>query len=235
MQNFYVPPEQFDDNTITITGDEYRHATRACRVRIGDIIGVTDGCGRRFEARITAIDSSILSAVTVNDISGRGEPTRHLTAALAVIKPSQFELAVEKCTELGVRCFLPVITRRTETRPERLNHDRLARIALEAAKQSGRSWVPVIEQPVPLMEIFEHVTGDVFVALASAEESMETALARVPANGSLTILVGPEGDFTDEERDVLLTGGAVPVSLGGLVLRAETAMIAAAALCAVRG
>ena len=235
MQTFYAPKEAFAGSTVVLTGDEYRHAARSCRVRVGEIIGVTDGCGRRVEARIETIDGSAVTAGIVDDVSGIGEPAFGITVAPAVIKPSRFEQAVERCTELGARRFLPVIARRCETAPDRLNYERMNRIAFEAAKQSRRSWLPRIEHPVMLTDIFEHAEGTVLAALQSAEYEMDAALKAVDTSGGVTIVIGPEGDFTDEERDVLLTGGAVPVSLGGLTLRTETAAIAATVLCSTCG
>ena len=235
MRTFYAPKEAFSEGTVIITGDEYRHATRSCRIRVGETIGVTDGCGMRVEAVIETVDAGTVTAGIVNDVSGVGEPAFEITIAMAVIKPSRFERAIEKCTELGARHFLPIVTQRCETAPERLNYERMGRIALEAAKQSRRSWIPQIEQPVPVMDIFEHTGGDLLVALQSAENEMDAALKKLETSGGVTIVIGPEGDFTDEEWDILLAGGAVPVSLGGLTLRTETAAMAATVLCAACG
>jgi len=231
MQNFLAPKENFTDTVVALSGDEYFHATRSCRVRVGESIGVTDGCGRRVEARIMEIDRNTLRAEITSDVSGQGEPAVEINVALALIKSARFELAVEKCTELGVRRFVPLVTGRCTVKPERVNLERLRKIALEAAKQSGRSRVPEITEPVNLMELYESVHGTVVLATASAELSMDDAVMRILESGQVTLVIGPEGDFTDEERDVLITGGAVPVAIGGLTLRSETAAIAAAALC----
>jgi len=82
--------------------------------------------------------------------------------------------------------------------------------------------------------LYESVHVTVVLATASAEHSMDDAVMRIQGSGQVTLVIGPEGDFTDEERDVLITGGAVPVTIGGLTLRSETAAIAATALCCVR-
>jgi len=232
-QTFHAPKEAFNLTTVTLTGDEYRHATRSCRVRIGETIAVTDGCGRRVEAEISAIDARKLTAEITRDVSGYGEPPLIITVALAVIRPSRFETAVEKCTELGARAFIPVIAQRCETAPERLNPDRLRKIAFESAKQAGRSWVPEMKKPTMISDLSGRAEGIVLVAVKSAEHDMVAALKPVRPGSNISLLVGPEGDFTDEEYDMLLKAGALPVSLGGLTLRAETAAITATALCAM--
>jgi 16S rRNA (uracil1498-N3)-methyltransferase len=235
MQTFFAHPWAFTGETVTLDGDEYRHATRACRVRTGETIAVIDGIGRRVEARITSIDHESLVAGILRDASGEGEPSTAVTVALSVIRPARFETAVEQCTELGARRFIPVIAHRCETAPERLNYDRLRRISLEAAKQAGRTFVPEIGEPAALMDMFGRVDGGVLVALKTAEDDMGTALKKLPSPDRVTIVIGPEGDFTDEERDVIVTAGAVPVSLGSLTLRAETAAMAATALVTACG
>lgn len=231
MQNFYTHRDNFTGDSVKLAGSEHRHATRSCRVKTGELIGVTDGCGRHVEARITAIDKHTLVAGIERDVSGRGEPAVEITVALALIKPSRFELAVEKCTELGARRFLPLVTERSVVKPGRLNIERLKKITFEAAKQSGRSWIPEVTEPVDLKDVFDHTHGTTLIALKSAEQSMESVLKRISGSEAVTLLFGPEGDFTVEESDILITGGAVPVSLGGLTLRSETAAIVGVGLC----
>jgi len=235
MQNFVAHRSGFIGTTVTLAGEEYFHATRSCRVRHGEIIGLTDGCGRRVLARIVGIDAEKLTAEIERDVSGENEPPLEITVALALIKPSRFETAVEKCTELGARRIIPLITARTTVKPKRLNIERLERIAREAAKQSGRSWIPSIHEPLHLFEVFGESPGVVLLASRDTGGEIEDALKHVPDPGAVTVVVGPEGDFTEEEREVMISGGAVPVSLGGLTLRSETAAIAATAFCAASG
>ena len=231
MQNFYSDRVSFTDTTVTLNGNEYRHATRSCRVKVGEVIGVMDGCGKRVEARIVSIGRKTLTAVIEHDRSGRGEPSLAIHLALSLIKPARFELAIEKCTELGARRFIPVITERCAWRPERFNFDRLKKIAFEAAKQSGRSWLPSITEPVNLSDVFAYTHGIVLVALRHAEQHIGSLVKHLSGSDDITLIIGPEGDFTDMECDILMTGNALPVSLSGLTLRSETAAIIATALC----
>ncbi|MFC1485834.1 RsmE family RNA methyltransferase [Candidatus Latescibacterota bacterium] len=228
MQNFLTSPELFGDITVELTGGEYHHATRACRVRIGEEIGVTDGRGRRVVARIEHIDKHLLRAAIVRDVSGEGEPLLELTVALAVIRATRFEAAVEKCTELGVRRFVPVIMERCEPQGScHLNRDRLMRIASESAKQAARSFVPEIGEPCTLPSFLDTLRVPVFAASQTGRESIEEALARHSGCPAAVCLIGPEGDFTEHERSLIEEKGVVFVSLGGLTLRSETAAIVA--------
>jgi len=229
MQNFYTPPELFNGAAVTLAGDEYRHAARSCRVRVGELIGVTDGAGRRVEARVETIGTSSLSAAVVGDLSGKGEPAREITLALALIKPARFETAVEKCTELGVRRIVPLAAARCERGGARPNYLRLRRIALEAAKQAGRSWIPEIASVADIESVCRG-GGALIAAAKGADLRVREALARFPGAERVTLLVGPEGDFTSEETTLMIEMGAVLAGLGGLTLRAETAAVAAVAL-----
>jgi len=230
MQNFIAEPEGFTGTTVTIDGDEHHHATRSCRVRPGEIIGVTDGAGKRVEARIAIVESRALTAEIIRDISGMGEPSVATTVALSLIKSARFELAAEKCTELGVRRIVPVTARRCTAGGAKFNAERIRRIVREAAKQSGRSWIPEVAALATVADIVAETRGTVLAALTDAEETVTEALAGLTGTaGPVMVIVGPEGDFTDEERDMLVAGGALPVSLGGLILRSETAAIAAVA------
>ena len=227
MQHFHTSPELLGEDTVTLAGDDYFHATRSCRVRPGDVIGVSDGRGRRVEARIERIDHTVLEARIERDLSGIGEPPVSITLALSLIKPARFEIAVEKCTELGVRRIIPVVAKRSERENRKLNPDRLHRIALEASKQSGRSWTPIIER---MMDIAEVCGEEALVLAALRGADREIRPECIHGAARIILLIGPEGDFTPEERDLLTEKGAVPVALGGLTLRAETAAIAGVAL-----
>lgn len=233
MQHFYTLSEYFAGNTVTLVGDEHHHATRACRVRTGEYITVTDGRGKRVVARITDIDAVKLTAEIVEDVSGRGELPVTIILALAAINPARFEAAVEKCTELGIRKILPVKAERCEKNAAgRLKQKRLEKIALSASKQSGRSWIPEITEPATLDDIICNQAGGVVLAASQkASKTVHDVLETIRAADAITILVGPEGDFSDAEYD-LLEGKAIPVYLGGLTLRSETAAITAVAIIA---
>ena len=233
LRNFYTSKEHFTDETVRLVGEEYHHATRSCRVKTGELIGVTNGCGRRVHARIDTIDSYSLTAAIEKDVSGEGEPEAEITFALSVIKPARFETAVEKCTELGVRRIVPLVAKLCKPDiSQRLKIERLCKIALEAAKQSGRSWVPEIISPIGLSDFLKRSNGSVFAASQKTDNSFEDVFRYGMDKRIITLVIGPEGDFTVEEYDLLSRYGAALFSLGELTLRSETAGIIAT-FCAV--
>jgi len=229
MQNFYTNKNNFTGSTVTLTGEEYHHATRSSRVKIGEVIGVTDGCGRRVEARISSIDSRSLTAVIERDASGVGESVVKITVALSLIKPSRFEIAVEKCTELGAVRFVPLMVKRCTVKPESVKLNRLRRIVREAAKQSGRSLVPEVTPPVDIKSAFSSGKGEIIIATLTTPHSLINILDTISSKRHIALVIGPEGDFTDDELNYLGDCGAVTFTLGELILRSETAAIAATA------
>ncbi len=152
--------------------------------------------------------------------------------AFAPVKRAQTDWLVEKATELGAARLIPVMTRRTVA--ERVKLERLEAIAIEAAEQCGRTILPGISEPASLKELLER---DIARTLYFADESGGEPVADAFKPGPALILTGPEGGFTDEERALIRAApGAVAVSLGPRILRAETAALASlAAYMAVAG
>ena len=146
--------------------------------------------------------------------------------AFAPVKRSQTDWLVEKATELGTARLIPIITQRTIV--ERVKLERLEAIAIEAAEQCGRTLLPDISEPLPLAHLLE--CRDSSRTLYFADESGGEAAAGAFVPGSAAILTGPEGGFSDEERDQIRAApNAVAISLGPRILRAETAGLAALA------
>ncbi len=147
-----------------------------------------------------------------------------LTLAFAPVKRAPLEWLVEKATELGVARLQPVVTQRTVV--DRLNPERLAAIAVEAAEQCGRTRLPELAAPIKLGALLAEPGG----RLLFADETGGVPLLEALEPGPTTILIGPEGGFTPEERDRILGAGATGVGLGPRILRAETAALAAVSL-----
>ena len=152
--------------------------------------------------------------------------------AFAPVKRAQTDWLVEKATELGAARLQPVMTQRTVA--ERVRLDRLEAIAIEAAEQCGRTRLPLIGEPVPLKRFVEEL--DPARHFYFADETGGEPLRQAYRDGPAVILVGPEGGFTEQERSFIRGSGAVPISLGPRILRAETAALAAlSAFMAIAG
>ena len=246
-QRFYAPPGAFSAAHVTLAADEARHLRDVLRLQLGDELYVFDGEGKEFECVVEeAARDSVLLRVVAEVSPARPESPLHLTLAVALLKGEKFDLVVQKATELGVARIVPVITRRADVKL-RDEHDaakrvaRWQRIALEAAKQSGRARVPVVNGPVTLESLLQN-PGVVEVAQPAFNETLRlmfserdgAALAAVVRDPyqpqSVIALTGSEGGWTDEEIAEARANEWKIATLGGRILRAETAAIAVTAL-----
>ena len=184
-----------------------------------------DGHSGEWLARIADAGKKRMT-LTVERRTREPEDIPDVWLAFAPVKRTQTDWLVEKATELGVAKLLPVMTRRTIA--ERVKLERLEAIAIEAAEQCGRTRLPEIVEPQPLARFLERrETGR---SLYFADEGGGKPAASAFQSGPATILTGPEGGFTDEERAAIRAApNTVPVSLGPRILRAETAALAALA------
>jgi len=242
-RRFYAPLSAFDSSLtrITLASDEARHLREVLRLKVGDEVYVFTGAGKEFQCRVeeTRRDAAHLMVVREVD-AARPESPLHLTLAVALLKGEKFDLVVQKATELGVTVIAPVVTKLADIRlrdesdvVKRMT--RWQRIALEAAKQSGRAVVPDIAAPVAFATLVQEVAaGPESTCLMFSErdgESLEETKKLLAAKATrLTALVGSEGGWTDEELATAREAGWRVITFGGRTLRAETAAIAVAVL-----
>jgi 16S rRNA (uracil1498-N3)-methyltransferase len=222
MKNrFFVPTI---DETITLTGDELHHA-RVLRLREGEEVEVFDGHGAIAIARV--VNPTTLHVLS--RIDSRESPLA-IDLAMAIINLDKFELVLQKATELGVRSIIPLVTERVEIRPERYRGkaERWEKIVYEAAKQSGRGVIPRVEAPEEFETALNRANKIFFDADAVS------AAACPPSLDSVTLFIGPEGGWTDNEIALALARECVIERLGPRRLRAETAAIAACVVVEAR-
>jgi 16S rRNA (uracil1498-N3)-methyltransferase len=206
------------DDLVRVTGDEHRHLAVA-RAESGESVDLFDGLGTVWEARIELVGKK----ETLARVIGKREIARErfeLILGMALIRTSAFEFAIEKVVEIGVSRIIPFIASRSNAAgPGRL--DRWAKIIVEAAKQSKRFHLPVIESPIRFDQI---ISRDAKTKIVFAERSagpLKSALSGSPA----LYLIGPEGGWTDSELEVARQNGFALATLGSGVLKAETAAI----------
>jgi 16S rRNA (uracil1498-N3)-methyltransferase len=213
--------------TITVAGDEFHHAARVVRVRAGEEVEVFDRTGRLGRGTIETLDRDSLTVRIDEELASR-EAKVGVHLAMAIIQLEKFELVLQKATELGVRSIIPVVTDRIELRKERYlgKKERWERIVFEAVKQSGRSAIPLVEEPQAFADVLARTGAKI---LFDADHPPVAA-----APGEVTVLIGPEGGWSGEELALAEGSGCAFARLGPRRLRAETAAIVACALVAAR-
>ena len=230
MRRFFAPIESFTDEVVTLDADETRHLRDVLRLRSGDRVSVFDGAGGEFACDILKIEkrSSLLKIVEPVEPSSP-ESSLDLTLAMAMLKHDRFDLVIQKAVELGVTRLVPLDVIRFDVRgKDALKRiDRWRRIAFEATKQCGRAQLMAIAQPQPFTSVMAN--ADPFEAVMFSEKEG----GRLPAavgNGKITAFIGPVGGWDDSELKAARDRGIPTVTLGGRILRAETAAISIAAI-----
>jgi 16S rRNA (uracil1498-N3)-methyltransferase len=223
----FVPSAQREGPLIRVTGNELRHL-RTLRLGAGARLVVFDEQGNEHEARVERVGARLAEVVVHATHRPKRESALDLVLAPALLKGNKMDLVVEKAVELGVRRIAPIATRHTLGAASRA--ERWRRIALAAAKQSGRTSVPAIDEPVPLDRLVRAPWPG--LRLIAWEDEQEQPLDAVPVPAeAVVIVVGPEGGFAEDEVQDARAHGFTSVTLAPRVLRAETAAIIAAALC----
>ena len=223
MKRFYS--NDISDNCIRLDRDETRHLIKVMRLKIGDRVEVVDGIGNLYSGKVTGIINRIVEISILNRQFIEREPNL-IAAAVAITKnSSRFEFFVEKATEIGIDEIIPLITKRTLQ--SKLKPERLKKIIISAGKQSRRVHFPVLKDTMNidlLLQRYANLEQKYVAHCEDDQERIELAQA-YDANQQTLILIGPEGDFTSEEINLLTANDFKPITLGHNRLRVETAAI----------
>ncbi len=223
----FIGSFSFAAEKLDIVDAELIHQwSRVLRLQPKDEVILSDGKGNEARCAIIAIEKKCVSLHVLERMRNVREPKRDVMLFCAVLKRENFELVVQKATEIGVKTIVPVVTKRTvklQTKTERL-----VKIAQEAAEQSGRAIVPAVYEP---MDFSDAVTKarenemNIFFNLSSEVLDTKTHISK--SQKRIGVFIGPEGGWDEEESAAAKNAGFVVVSLGDLTLRAETAAIVA--------
>ena len=233
MELFYS--QDIEGGICRLDHDESGHCIRVLRHRAGDEISVIDGRGTLHKCRITSDSHKGVEAVVVESVSDWGSHPYKLHLAVCPTKNNdRFEWFAEKACEMGFDELSPVIGDHSERRV--LKTARVEKILVSAAKQSLKAAVPVVNEPVSVKEFIAANAakdGLKMIAYCFDDERVPRRSIKDVLNGydgtDVTVMIGPEGDFSHEEAELALQAGFIPVHLGASRLRTETAAIAAAA------
>lgn len=231
MHRFYCPEAGSDGESIELGPDETRHLRDVLRIKSGETIRVFDGLGREFECTVETVGKRSATALVINETEPSSpESPLDLTLAVGLIPGDKFDLAVQKAVELGVRRFIPMSTHRSEIKAKdaRRRVERWQKIAFEAAKQCGRARLMSVDEPKEFDEIIRGETGHDGKILFSEEGT--GSFSRIEPAGKMIVLIGPKGGWEPAERDAADNAGFSLVTLGGRIMRVETAVIAISAI-----
>lgn len=243
--HFFVSPESVRRGTVTITGSQAHQIVNVLRLAPAGRIVVLDDTGWQYDAEIVSTrDDEVVCQVKSKSLVTT-EPRTKITLYQGLLRSNKFELVLQKCTELGVAAFVPMITERcligNIEEVSASKTERWKRIIKEAAEQAGRGKLPVLRPAVLFQRACEEVRGVSLIAWEfekgksfgnvlqeklGGRDSSQWSMRPFTAN----ILIGPEGGFSPEEIQTARTYGIVPVGLGARILRAETAAVVASTL-----
>ena len=228
MSNRFFSPTVSESGSAVLEGGEAHHLIHVLRAKVGDEAELFNGCGLVAQCRISTISKreiqfEILSAH--QDIP----PERIVTLVCAVPKGDRFDWLIEKATELGVSRFVPLVSERSIVEPRETKLDKIRSAVIAACKQSGRSYLMEIAPLTSWSEALKmSCSGERrLIAHPAGKKSNLSDFSSV--NQPVSVLIGPEGGFTEPEFQTAIAAGIEPIQLGRQILRIETAAIAVAA------
>jgi 16S rRNA (uracil1498-N3)-methyltransferase len=225
MQLFYNPNINETTENFSFDKEESKHIIKVLRKKDNDILYVTNGLGHLFKTEITLASDN---KCTVKIISfEKSAPSKfHLHLAVAPTKMNdRFEWFLEKATEIGIHEITPIICDRSERKV--INNERFDKILLTAMKQSNVLFLPKLNKAISFKEFIKQKQEGLSFIAHCEETNKKTLKSALEINKNITILIGPEGDFSEKEIELALDNNYVPVSLGNTRLRTETAAIVA--------
>ena len=233
MHRFYIPPQAWNIDSLTLDEAETHHAIDVLRMNPGDKAVVFNGRGVEATVEVAAITRKTVTLRKL--LQSKSAPIGcQITLAQAVPKGKAMDLIVQKAVELGVAAISPLISERTVIQVEEDDAARKQQkwqtVAIEAAKQCGQNWLPKVDLPLSPKEFFAQSAPFDLMLIASLQPDamhLKKLLAETAGKAprSVLVLIGPEGDFTPAEIGLAKSHGCRPLTLGPIVLRTETAAI----------
>jgi 16S rRNA (uracil1498-N3)-methyltransferase len=225
MQLFYNPTINETTESFTFDREESKHIIKVLRKKDGDILFVTNGLGYLFKTEITLASDS---KCTVQMVSFEKSTPSNFKLHLAVAPTKmndRYEWFLEKATEIGIQEITPIICDRSERKV--INTDRFEKIILSAMKQSNELYLPKLNPAISFKEFIRQQNEGLQLIAHCEETDKKTLKSVVQPNTNITVLIGPEGDFSEKEIALALEQKYIPVSLGNTRLRTETAAVVA--------
>ena len=234
MHRFYLPPEECRKELLVLSGPEAHHALNVLRIHPHERVVVLNGAGEELLCEVREADRRAITLKVVQKNAAPPLPCQ-VTLVQAVTKGKTMELIVQKATELGAHRIVPILSERTvpQVTVDSAKIGKWAATAIESIKQCGSFWLPRVDAPLTTQAFLARGEKFDLSLIASLQGGARPPrehfdLFRAERNRppkSVSVWIGPEGDFTPAETNAVRAAGALPITLGPLVLRSETAAI----------
>ncbi|HPY40646.1 MAG TPA: 16S rRNA (uracil(1498)-N(3))-methyltransferase [Thiolinea sp.] len=226
IPRFYCPTELKLEQTLALPEEVFRHAIQVLRLQVGEALILFNGTGGEYSGQLVSVSKRSAAVELHSFESNSKESPLELTLAQALLKPDKMDFALQKAVELGISSFQPLITQRSVIRTDKDKIEKKLQhwqaVAIGACEQCGRTKIPLIHSPKTLNTyLTELVTGTEYLILAPESTQSFKQLSGLATQ--LTVLIGPEGGFTEEELTACIKAGMQGLRLGSRILRAETA------------
>jgi 16S rRNA (uracil1498-N3)-methyltransferase len=228
MNKLFIDYTPIDE--ILLDGESARHIAKSLRMKVGDMLTVTDGKGNDFGCQIDEITRDTVHLKICYQQASQSEPDCKVTIYQGVPKGSKLEDIIQKCVELGVTKIVPTLTKRCVSRPDEKSagkkNQRYQKISLEASQQSGRGIIPEIGEMITLKQAIANDDSETkIVFYEGGGEPLKNIIT--PDTKSVSIYIGPEGGFDKDEVEMIVNSGATQATLGPRILRTQTAPVTA--------
>ena len=238
MPKFFVPKENILNDKIIICGEDVSHIKKVLRMSVGESLCLCDGMGKNYDAVIDSIEDKEIICKIISSEMADTEPRILVTLFQGIPKASKMDYIIQKTTELGITKIVPVTMSRCVVKIENKKdaekkQQRWQKIAEEAAKQSGRGVIPIVDMPISFNEAVNRLKdADIGFAPYECEEKsgLKNVLTKNQNAKSISYIIGPEGGFDLDEIEKLKLSGIETVTLGKRILRTETAGMAVLAM-----
>lgn len=231
MEYYYTQKKNIKENELVIEGDDVKHLYKVLRRKSGDVIRVTDGKRNLYKSVIECISKDSVNCRIIEKSFNINEPDINITLYQSMLKnPARFEFVIEKSVELGIYEIQPIVTEHVINKKSD-KADRWQSIAIASMKQSQRCYLPKVNHPKDFAEIISVPGKDDLKIIADERIFSNTIHANelgtiINKNRDVSVFIGPEGGFTDEETESAVNAGFVTVNIGARKYRSETAAIA---------
>ena len=225
MQLFYIPDLNENSKTAIFNSDESKHLFKVLRKKVGDEVLITNGNQLMFKGNILDISKNNCE-VEISKCEKKEKLGYSLHIVISILKSNErFEWFLEKASEIGITEITPVLCERSEKKF--INEKRLNKVLISAMKQSLKANLPILNPIVKLKDFYKSNLSDQLFIAHCNESEKDFLISSIKPKENVTILIGPEGDFSKNEVEEAIKIGFKPVSLGNTRFRAETAAIIA--------